>query len=67
MATKDDKTKRGKPVALEGALALEELGKLESLGANAACVYVDFAGNAALRLAIHTRFVALRSGVRPLV
>ncbi len=34
--------------------------ELELIPADAACVYVDFAGNAALRLAIHTRFVALR-------
>lgn len=34
--------------------------ELEQVPSDAACVYVDFAGNAALRLAIHTRFVNLR-------
>ncbi len=34
--------------------------ELELIPSDAACVYVDFAGNAALRLAIHTRFVNLR-------
>ncbi|CAN5894300.1 DUF2855 family protein [soil metagenome] len=34
--------------------------ELELIPADAACVYVDFAGNAAFRLAVHTRFVNLR-------
>ncbi|RYF35909.1 MAG: DUF2855 family protein, partial [Comamonadaceae bacterium] len=34
--------------------------ELEQVPSDADCVYVDFAGNAALRLAIHTRFVNLR-------
>jgi Protein of unknown function (DUF2855) len=33
--------------------------QLESMAADTACVYVDFAGNAALRSAIHTRFTHL--------
>ena len=33
--------------------------QLDALPADTPCVYVDFAGNAALRLAIHTRFTAL--------
>ena len=38
-------------------LAYEELDRLP---ADAACAYVDFAGNAALRRTIHTRFSGLR-------
>ncbi|MEO5736117.1 MAG: DUF2855 family protein, partial [Variovorax sp.] len=34
--------------------------ELELVPSDAACAYVDFAGNAALRLAVHTRFVNLR-------
>ncbi|MET0544116.1 MAG: DUF2855 family protein [Variovorax sp.] len=34
--------------------------ELELIPTDSACVYVDFAGNAALRLAVHTRFVDLR-------
>lgn len=34
--------------------------QLDSVAADAACVYVDFAGNAALRRAIHNRFANLR-------
>jgi hypothetical protein len=34
--------------------------QLDTLTADAACVYVDFAGNADLRRAIHTRFVNLK-------
>ena len=34
--------------------------ELELISADASCVYVDFAGNAAFRLAVHTRFVNLR-------
>jgi hypothetical protein len=34
--------------------------QLEQISADAACIYVDFAGNAALRLAIHTRFANLK-------
>jgi len=34
--------------------------ELELILANTPCVYVDFAGNAALRLALHTRFINLR-------
>ncbi|MGH8820851.1 MAG: DUF2855 family protein, partial [Rhodoferax sp.] len=34
--------------------------QLDQIPANAACVYVDFAGSAELRRAIHTRFVNLR-------
>ncbi|RZL64366.1 MAG: DUF2855 family protein [Variovorax sp.] len=34
--------------------------ELEQVPSDTECVYVDFAGNAALRLAIHTRFVNLR-------
>jgi len=34
--------------------------ELEQIAADAACVYVDFAGNADLRRAIHTRFANLR-------
>jgi hypothetical protein len=37
-------------------LAYEDLG---SIAADAACVYIDFAGNAALRQAIHTLFTQL--------
>ena len=33
--------------------------QLDALPADTPCVYVDFAGNAALRLAIHSRFTAL--------
>ena len=33
---------------------------LDAMAADCACVYIDFAGNAALRLAIHTRFVNLK-------
>ncbi len=33
---------------------------LDEFDANAACLYIDFAGNAALRRAIHTRFTNLR-------
>lgn len=38
-------------------LAYEEL---DQVSAEAACVYIDFAGNAALRLAIHSRFANLK-------
>jgi len=38
-------------------LAYEEL---DQVGADAACVYVDFAGNADLRRRIHTRFAGLK-------
>src|SRR6185312_429251 len=38
-------------------LTYEQLGEI---AADAACVYVDFAGSAELRRAIHTRFVNLR-------
>ncbi len=34
--------------------------ELESVPADACCAYVDFAGNAVLRLALHTRFLNLR-------
>jgi hypothetical protein len=34
--------------------------ELDTIAAGAACVYVDFAGNAALRGAIHSRFADLR-------
>lgn len=34
--------------------------QMDAIAADQACVYVDFAGNAALRLAIHTRFVNLK-------
>jgi hypothetical protein len=34
--------------------------ELDQIPTDEACVYVDFAGNAALRLAIHTRFVNLK-------
>jgi len=34
--------------------------QLDEVAADAGCVYVDFAGNAALRSAIHTRFANLR-------
>ena len=34
--------------------------QLDKIAADRACVYVDFAGNAALRLAVHTRFVNLK-------
>ena len=34
--------------------------QLEQIDANAACVYIDFAGNADLRRAVHTRFTGLR-------
>ena len=34
--------------------------QLDAIAADAACVYVDFAGNAALREAIHTRFAGLK-------
>lgn len=34
--------------------------QLDQISADAACIYVDFAGNAALRLAIHTRFANLK-------
>jgi hypothetical protein len=34
--------------------------QLDAIAADTACVYVDFAGNGALRRAIHTRFVNLR-------
>jgi hypothetical protein len=33
---------------------------LDSIAADTACIYVDFAGNASLRKAIHTRFTDLR-------
>ncbi len=33
---------------------------LDGIAADTACVYVDFAGNAALRMAIHNRFNALK-------
>ena len=33
--------------------------QLDSLPADAPCIYVDFAGNGALRLAVHSRFSAL--------
>jgi len=33
---------------------------LDQINADAACVYIDFAGNAELRRAIHTRFTQLR-------
>ena len=35
-------------------------GQLEKIAQDRACVYVDFAGNAQLRLAIHTRFANLK-------
>jgi len=38
-------------------LAYEQLDQIK---ADAACVYIDFAGNAELRRAIHTRFTHLR-------
>lgn len=34
--------------------------QLDQLAADAACVYIDFAGNAGLRRAIHTRFANLK-------
>lgn len=34
--------------------------QLDQINADAACVYIDFAGNAELRRAIHTRFTQLR-------
>ncbi|HQR97904.1 MULTISPECIES: DUF2855 family protein [unclassified Polaromonas] len=34
--------------------------QLDQIAADAACIYVDFAGNAGLRLAIHTRFANLK-------
>ena len=34
--------------------------QLDAVAADAACVYIDFAGNADLRRAIHTRFVNLK-------
>jgi len=34
--------------------------QLEQISADAACIYVDFAGNAGLRLAIHSRFANLK-------
>ena len=34
--------------------------ELELIPSSTSCVYVDFAGNAALRLALHTRFINLR-------
>ena len=34
--------------------------QLDQIDANAACVYIDFAGNADLRRAVHTRFTGLR-------
>ena len=34
--------------------------QLDQISADAACIYVDFAGNAGLRLAIHTRFANLK-------
>jgi hypothetical protein len=34
--------------------------QLDAIDADAACVYVDFAGNSDLRRAIHTRFVNLK-------
>ncbi|MDI1341077.1 DUF2855 family protein [Polaromonas sp.] len=34
--------------------------QLDQISADAACIYVDFAGNAGLRLAIHSRFVNLK-------
>lgn len=34
--------------------------QLEQVAADAPCIYLDFAGNAALRRAVHTRFQALR-------
>ena len=34
--------------------------QLDQIAADRACVYIDFAGNAALRLAIHSRFVNLK-------
>ncbi|MEO8022928.1 DUF2855 family protein [Polaromonas sp.] len=34
--------------------------QLDQISADAACTYVDFAGNAGLRLAIHTRFANLK-------
>lgn len=34
--------------------------QLDAIAADRPCVYVDFAGNAALRLAIHTRFAKLK-------
>jgi len=34
--------------------------ELDQIPTDAACVYVDFAGNAAMRLEIHTRFVNLK-------
>ena len=34
--------------------------QLDAIAADRACVYIDFAGNAALRLAIHSRFVNLK-------
>jgi hypothetical protein len=34
--------------------------QLDGIGADLACVYIDFAGNANLRAAVHTRFAGLR-------
>lgn len=34
--------------------------QLDQISADAACIYVDFAGNAGLRLAIHSRFANLK-------
>jgi hypothetical protein len=37
-----------------------DYGQLDQIAADTACVYVDFAGNAALRKDIHTRFANLK-------
>lgn len=37
-----------------------DYGRLDQVAADAACVYVDFSGNAALRKDIHTRFANLK-------
>ncbi|MBL8479806.1 MAG: DUF2855 family protein [Sterolibacteriaceae bacterium] len=37
-----------------------DYGRLEQVAADAACIYVDFSGNAALRKDIHTRFANLK-------
>jgi hypothetical protein len=37
-----------------------DYGQLDQIAADAACVYVDFAGNASLRKDIHTRFANLK-------
>ena len=35
-------------------------GQLDQVAADAPCIYIDFAGNAHLRLAVHTRFANLK-------